>query len=130
MEKQLVTNGMRPDLIMDVGLHIGRDTQFYLQKGFNVVAIEANPLLAQKVEQELHEYVQSGQLKIYNVAINDYKGTVDFFVNREKHDWGTISKDFATRNEKLGTNNDVNKVPCVPFEEILAECGVPYYAKI
>src|SRR5687767_12340519 len=109
MSEQLVSKGMRPDLIIDVGLHIGRDTQFYLQKGFNVVAIEANPLLAQKVEQELQEYIESGQLKIYNVAINDYSGSVDFYVNREKHDWGTISKDFATRNEKLGTNNEIIK---------------------
>ena len=33
----------RNDLIIDVGMHDGTDTAFYLAKGFNVVAIEANP---------------------------------------------------------------------------------------
>ena len=37
------------DLIYDVGLHIGQDTAFYLEKGFRVVAIEANPVLAHQV---------------------------------------------------------------------------------
>ena len=34
------------NLIFDVGLHTGQDTAFYLKKGFRVIAIEANPLLA------------------------------------------------------------------------------------
>ena len=34
---------MQSDLIIDVGMHTGKDTLFYLQKGFRVVAIEANP---------------------------------------------------------------------------------------
>ena len=31
------------DLIYDVGMHKGEDTDYYLQKGFRVVAFEANP---------------------------------------------------------------------------------------
>jgi hypothetical protein len=34
---------MHPDLIYDLGMHRGGDTQFYLEKGFRVVAVEANP---------------------------------------------------------------------------------------
>jgi len=34
---------VRPDLIFDIGAHIGADTAFYLQKGFKVVAVEAYP---------------------------------------------------------------------------------------
>lgn len=32
------------DLIIDVGMHYGNNTAFYLKKGFRVAAIEANPL--------------------------------------------------------------------------------------
>lgn len=39
---------MNNSLIIDVGMHTGRDTEFYLKKGFNVVAIEANPELVKK----------------------------------------------------------------------------------
>ena len=31
------------DLIFDVGFHKGEDTEFYLKKGFPVVAADANP---------------------------------------------------------------------------------------
>ena len=30
---------------------MGEDTDFYLKKGFNVVAIEANPVLAEKLRE-------------------------------------------------------------------------------
>lgn len=36
---------LKPNLIYDVGLHRGEDTDFYLKKGFHVVALEANPEL-------------------------------------------------------------------------------------
>jgi hypothetical protein len=35
----------RTNLIFDMGLHKGEDTDFYLRKGFDVVAFEANPFL-------------------------------------------------------------------------------------
>jgi hypothetical protein len=34
------------DLIFDLGMHNAADTKFYLDKGFRVVALEANPALA------------------------------------------------------------------------------------
>ena len=39
---------MVPDLIYDVGMHNGSDTAYYLHKGFRVLAIEANPVLAKQ----------------------------------------------------------------------------------
>ena len=35
------------DLIYDVGMHKGEDTEFYLSKGFKVVGFEADPDLTQ-----------------------------------------------------------------------------------
>ena len=32
-------------LIFDIGCHLGEDSEFYLRKGFKVVAVEANPEL-------------------------------------------------------------------------------------
>ena len=34
------------DLVYDVGMHKGEDTEFYLRKGFRVIAFEADPDLA------------------------------------------------------------------------------------
>lgn len=42
---------MNAQLIYDVGGHLGEDTDFYLKKGFKVVAIEANPGLAERLSE-------------------------------------------------------------------------------
>lgn len=121
---------MQDRLIIDVGMHSGKDTEFYLRKGFDVVAIEANPALVQRARSRLGEYLSEGGLRIYEVAIADYEGEIDFFVNRQHDDWGTISTAFAARNERKGTKNSVIRVECTTFQTILMKCGVPYYLKI
>ena len=40
-------------MIFDVGMHIGQDTACYLAKGFQVLAIKANPLLVRDVQSTL-----------------------------------------------------------------------------
>jgi hypothetical protein len=36
---------MQDLLVFDIGCHRGEDSDFYLQKGFRIVAVEANPAL-------------------------------------------------------------------------------------
>ena len=38
----------QPKLIIDLGMNDGSDTLFYLKKGFNVVAVEADPTLVDR----------------------------------------------------------------------------------
>ncbi|HVN40474.1 MAG TPA: FkbM family methyltransferase [Myxococcota bacterium] len=118
------------DLIFDIGMHTGEDTAFYLKKGFRVVAIEANESLVAGARERFADEIDAGRLTLYNVAIAEREGTIDFFLNHEKDDWGTTSPEFVARNEKLGTRHTKVEVPCVRLQRILRECGVPYYAKI
>ena len=55
---------------MDVGVHKGEDTEYYLKKGFQVVGIEANPDLYQSTKDRLESYINTGQLKLLNLAIS------------------------------------------------------------
>ena len=48
------------NLIFDIGMHIGQDTEFYLKKGFRVVAIEADPTLAEAAGENSHHRLQAG----------------------------------------------------------------------
>jgi len=121
---------MQKDLIIDVGMHNGRDTEFYLAKGFRVAAIEPHPELVRQVEERLSPNLQEGRLRIYNLAVAEHKGTTTFWKNEQKDDWGTTRSDFADRTQKAGTTNTPITVPCRPFAEILEECGTPYYLKI
>lgn len=121
---------MKTPFIVDVGLHRGQDTAFYLQKGFDVVAIEANPDLAEFGRQRFREYIEAGRLRIFNVAIADHEGTVDCFACPTHDDWGTVSEEFMKRNESLGFRTHVVKVRATRLDTILSEFETPYYVKI
>jgi FkbM family methyltransferase len=122
----MINNG----LIFDVGMHKGEDTEFYLKKGFNVVAIEANPQLCAFVEDRLHGYADAGRLNILNNAIARKPGQVAFYVNDRKSDWGTIDKEWADRNERLGFPSRQIVVNATRFSDVLKAYGIPYYLKI
>ena len=72
---------MIADLIYDVGMHQGKDTEFFLGKGFRVVAIEANPGFVEMVRHRLSCDVDSGRLTILGVAISDRAGLADFWID-------------------------------------------------
>jgi len=123
-------HGRDDGLILDIGMHVAKDTGFYLAKGFRVAAVEANPELARAAELALAGPIAEGRLKIFNVAICERDGPVTFYRNREKSDWGTISGEMAARNERLGTTSERVEVDGWRFERLLEETGIPYYVKI
>jgi len=121
---------MNKSLIIDVGMHTGRDTEFYLRKGFNVIAIEANPELIKQAQSHFTDALSDKKLIICDVAIAEYDGDIEFYINSQHDDWGTTSKGFASRNERFGTENHLIRVKCTRFQNILKKHGVPYYLKI
>lgn len=121
---------MNESLIFDIGMHDGRDTKFYLEKGFDVVAIEANPELVKYARSAFRDALSNKKLILYNIAISDYEGEIDFYINNQHNDWGTISEELASRNEMFGTNNTLIRVKCTTFGNILRQHEVPYYLKI
>ena len=88
------------DLIADIGMHDGQDTDFYLKKGYRVVAVEANPELVQANRQRFAAKIESGQLTIIHGAIGADKGPVKLFVNDRKTDWSSIHEHIAGRDGK------------------------------
>ena len=121
---------MKTDLIYDVGMHTGEDTDYYLKKGFRVVAIEANPHLVAGARVRFADALADGSLVIVDKAIAANNGIVRFAVNTVQAEWGTISTDYARRNEAIGATSDWMDVPCTTFTSVLREHGIPYYLKI
>jgi FkbM family methyltransferase len=124
------------DLIFDVGMHTGEDSEFYLRKGFRVVAFEAIPDLIASCKSRLREFLDSGQLVIVEGAIVEPdliaagQKTVKFYQNSGKSDWGTVSADWAERNERMGKSSKVIEVAAIDFTEAIRRHGIPYYMKI
>jgi FkbM family methyltransferase len=123
-------------LIFDVGMHKGEDTDYYLKKGFHVIAFEADPNLVAACKIRFAKELQNGKLVIVEGAIVDFSEennqpkTVNFFRNNDVSVWGTVSSDWAFRNESLGTSNVIIEVPAVNFSNYLKQYGIPYYLKI
>jgi FkbM family methyltransferase len=124
---------MREDLIFDIGMHRGEDTDFYLKKGYQVVGIEANPALAEHCRRRFATRVADGSLRIIEGAIvgTDRLDTrsVKFYENPNSA-WGTIDPEWRDRNAQLGLSSREIEVPCVDLAAILKEYGIPFYMKI
>jgi len=121
---------MNAQLIYDVGAHLGEDVDFYLRKGFKVVAIEANPVLAERLRERFRSNLSDGSLSMVDAAIAEKAGEVDFYVNQSNSVWGTIRPEWAERNAILGAPSRLVRVKAITFPEVLSKHGVPYYLKI
>jgi FkbM family methyltransferase len=123
-------SAMDEQLIYDVGAHLGEDTDFYLKKGFRVVAIEANPVLAEKLRERFRSNLADGSLVVVSAAIAENAGEVNFYVSQCLSIWGTIRPAWAERNASQGSPSRLIKVKAISFPEVLNKHGVPYYIKI
>ena len=120
---------MQRDLIYDVGFNRGEDTEFYLSKGFKVVAIEAHPVFYRVGREKFAHDIESGRLVLLNVAVAETSGPISFF--ESDHDgWGSIRLDWAKSSERLGVEWREITVQGKQFGEILRQFGIPYYMKV
>src|SRR5712671_3651984 len=92
------TPEIQPDLIIDVGAHNGDDTAHYLQRGFRVVAIEANPALARAVTARFREQVASGTLAVLNVGISAAPGRQPFWVSEDNSVLSSFDRHLVERH--------------------------------
>ncbi|MCJ2541348.1 FkbM family methyltransferase [Thermostichus vulcanus] len=124
------------DLIFDIGMHKGEDTDFYLKRGFRVIAFEANPDMIAFCERRFDHFLANGKLIIVGGAIIGSKDlipgqeTVKFYKNNSLSVWGTVCTDWAERNIHRGTTSTVVEVPVINFTSIIQKYGMPHYMKI
>jgi FkbM family methyltransferase len=116
----------RSNLIYDVGLFDGEDTAYYLFRGFNVVAIDANPVMVDKARSRFAWELQAGRLTLLNVGISQELGTTEFWVS-DVAEWSSFDRQIASRD---GTRHKSVSVSTAPFAHILQEHGIPHYLKI
>jgi FkbM family methyltransferase len=121
----------KENLIFDMGLHEGEDSDFYLRKGFNVVAFEANPALAEHCKKRFVNHIAAGRLRIIEGAIapRSVGPSVKFYRNSNSV-WGTVDPEWAMRNDNLGSASEILSVTRVDIAEVFQSIGIPFYLKI
>ncbi len=118
---------MESDLIFDIGMHKGEDTKKYLQHGFRVIAVEANPALADRARVIFKKEILSGKLTVVNLGIADKAGVLPFYRNDHLLEWSSFDKTIGTRNN---TPYTVIDIPCDTAATLFEKYGMPYYLKI
>ncbi len=118
---------MRDRTIIDVGMHDGSDTDFYLKKGFKVLAIEANPRFVSAARERFADAIHNGSLEIIEGAITeDGAGAVSFFINLDQDLWSATDEKVASRK---GTRSERIEVDAVRFEDLVEGRDDIYYIK-
>ena len=121
------------NLIYDLGSHNGQDSEFYLKKGFTVVAVEANPTLCDDLKRRFSREIAEGRYVLIEKAVGERFGKVTFFLNTERSIWGTTEYNprYKERSSaKVSPNWTEIVVPSIPFSWLTDQFGVPYYLKI
>jgi FkbM family methyltransferase len=113
--------------VYDIGAHIGEDTAYYLQRGYNVVAVDANPALIEGLRQRFARSISDNRLILVHAAIIEQPGDqVAFFVSSEP---GESSLD-STRINELGMVAEQIMVPACRIAELFSHYGKGLYCKM
>lgn len=123
-----MTKSTDSPFVFDLGFHRGEDTAYYLSRGCRVVAVEADPQLAEAGRQRFADAVQDGRLTLLNKAVTQQGGgEVTFYVSPLSI-WSSTHRDIAER-EAPGRARPI-RVTTVDLPQLMAAFGVPAYCKI
>jgi len=117
------------ELIYDVGMHEGEDSEFYLLKGFRVVAVEADPDLCRTTGERLRDFVATGQLTIVNRAIAAASGPVTFY-RSERSGWSTLVSQWNRDNAMRGIGSEEVVVEGITLADLVRTHGDAFYMKL
>lgn len=114
-------------MIFDLGFHNGDDTNFYLSKGFKVVAVEANPKLVEQGQTRFENAISSGKLELVNKALFDKSNKQQkFYINKRSSNVSSLYKKIA---ESDGTKSRSIYVTTTNLNELFEQFGIPFYMK-
>jgi FkbM family methyltransferase len=114
-------------LIFDVGANDGADTAYYLELGYSVVAIEADPYLADGLRVRFAAEIAGGRVAVVNTAVIERdQEKVAFYVSRDN----TESSLIPSMAKRSGPGVEEIRVTGRSLCSLFSEYGLPWYCKI
>jgi FkbM family methyltransferase len=116
------------DHIYDFGMNNGDDVEYYLAKGFKVVAVEADPKLCELSARRFSGSLADGRLVILNVALAGESSPAPktFYIHRTN----PVLSRLTVPDPGTIADYDVIRIPQRRASEIVREHGSPHYIKI
>jgi len=114
-------------LIYDIGVNSGEDSRFYLEKGFSVVGVEANPLIAAELRETFSKEILEGRYILEESGIWSHAKYLTFYRNLDNDHWSSFDPGYGCRN---GTAYEEIEIKCITALELFEMYGMPRYLKI
>jgi FkbM family methyltransferase len=113
------------ETVFDIGMFDGEDTAYYLESGYRVVSVEANPVLLQHAKKRFAAHLTSGQLTCVHAALAATCEPVSLTLGGDELGSSSTVSSWLT-NMPVGRVT----VPGITMQHILEEHGVPYFLKV
>lgn len=123
MERKSVSSDL--PIVFDVGMNVGGNIPYYLEKGYRVVGIDANPQLVDDVKQKFAEEVADGRLVAVNVGVGAEDGVLPFYINKRQSGLSSFAPPTDAGEEWTSLD-----VPVRPLSSLIAEFGAPEFIKV
>jgi FkbM family methyltransferase len=114
------------DIVFDIGLCDGDDAAYYLDLGYVVVGVEANPLLAAQCTLRFENEIRQGRMKVVNAGVLKEPGEFTFY--RNLRDYALSS--FLPARGKAGGEWEELKIPCVTTQQLIEKHRKPFFMKV
>ena len=109
------------NFVVNIGAHDGGDTREYLDQGFRVVAIEADPVKADALRRRFSQEIGDGRVAVEAVGVGDVYGSLPFYRALEL---GSSSFDANFAN-----STNAVEVEIKPLAEVIRPYGRPHLIK-
>lgn len=117
-------------LVFDIGANFGQSCERYLAQGFEVVAVEPNPVAVKALASRLSADLDSGRLHIEEAALVSPEACaekVELHVNEEDSEWSSL---LELAGKRYDTSAQTIKVPGISLKALYERYGQPWYIKV
>lgn len=115
-------------IIYDIGAYEGGDLDYYLKKADQVIAIEANPVSADKISSKYKSEIIAGNLIVVNKAIlvQDGQNKISFYVHKYNSALSSIIEPPPGEIQHF----EKIDVETISVSDLFKTYGHPYFVKI
>jgi FkbM family methyltransferase len=114
------------NLVFDIGMYDGADSRYYLDEGFRVVAVEANPDLVALAREKFAAELASGQLIVVDAAIAESPGEIELSICADDLGSSTLFEQLIAHRRIARTC----RIRATTLADLIGEHGTPYHMKI
>lgn len=113
-------------MVFDIGMYDGEDTAYYLQQGYRVVSVEANPDFVLSANRRFANEIATERLFVENKAIGETQGYLTLYLCGEDSGSNSLIK---TRIEQRDPTGEIT-VEAIPICNLFTKYGVPDFMKV